>query len=89
MGSWLTSSSTPTSSSTISEALGASEMVVTGCIISVITRAELFAGNTDSELVSTLIAPFREFAVEITVTGRAGRVSPRDRRPATRRADGG
>lgn len=27
---------------------------------SVITRAELFAGNTASQLVSTLLAPFRE-----------------------------
>ncbi len=41
---------------------------------SVITRAELFAGNTASHLVSTLLAPFREIPVDRTVAERAGRI---------------
>lgn len=41
---------------------------------SVITRAELFAGNTASNLVSTLLAPFREIPVDRTVAERAGRI---------------
>lgn len=41
---------------------------------SVITRAELFAGNTASSLVSTLLAPFREIPVDRTVSERAGRI---------------
>jgi predicted nucleic acid-binding protein len=41
---------------------------------SVITRAELFAGNTASNLVSTLLAPFREIPIERTVAERAGRI---------------
>jgi len=41
---------------------------------SVITRAELFAGNTASQLVSTLLAPFREVPVDRTVAERAGRI---------------
>jgi predicted nucleic acid-binding protein len=41
---------------------------------SVITRAELFAGNTASDLVSTLLAPFREIPVDRTVAERAGRI---------------
>lgn len=41
---------------------------------SVITRAELFAGNTAADLVSTLLAPFREIPVDRTVAERAGRV---------------
>jgi len=41
---------------------------------SVITRAELFAGNTASQLVSTLIAPFREIPVDRTVAERAGQI---------------
>lgn len=41
---------------------------------SVITRAELFAGNTASDLVSTLLAPFREIPVERAVAERAGRI---------------
>ena len=40
---------------------------------SVITRAELFAGNA-SNLVSTLLAPFREIPVDRTVAERAGRI---------------
>jgi predicted nucleic acid-binding protein len=41
---------------------------------SVITRAELFAGNTASNLVSTVLAPFREIPVDRTVAERAGRI---------------
>ena len=41
---------------------------------SVITRAELFAGNTASDLVSTLLAPFREVPVDRAVAERAGRI---------------
>jgi hypothetical protein len=41
---------------------------------SVITRAELFAGNTASNLVSVLLAPFREIPVDRTVAERAGRI---------------
>ena len=39
-----------------------------------ITRAELFAGNTATELVKTLLAPFREFPVGRPLAERAGRV---------------
>jgi hypothetical protein len=41
---------------------------------SVITRAELFAGKIASDLVSTLLAPFREIPVERAVAERAGRI---------------
>jgi predicted nucleic acid-binding protein len=41
---------------------------------SVITRAELFAGNTASHLVGTLLAPFREIPVDRAVAERAGRI---------------
>jgi hypothetical protein len=41
---------------------------------SVITRAELFAGNTATELVNILLAPFREIAIERALAERAGRV---------------
>jgi len=41
---------------------------------SVITRAELFAGNAASNLVSTLLAPFREITVDRPVAERAGRI---------------
>lgn len=41
---------------------------------SVITRAELFAGNTASNLVNLLLAPFREISVARTVAERAGRI---------------
>ena len=41
---------------------------------SVITRAELYAGNTASNLVRTLLAPFREIPVDRTVAERAGRI---------------
>lgn len=42
---------------------------------SVITRAELFAGNTATALASQLLAPFREVAVDGAIAERAGRVA--------------
>jgi predicted nucleic acid-binding protein len=41
---------------------------------SVITRAELFAGNSATDLVSQLLGPFRELTVDRSVAERAGRV---------------
>ena len=41
---------------------------------SVITRAELFAGNTATNLTSQLLAPFRELSVDRAVAERAGRI---------------
>lgn len=41
---------------------------------SVITRSELFAGNTATALVSTLLGPFREVPVDRAVAERAGRI---------------
>jgi toxin FitB len=41
---------------------------------SVITRAELFAGNTASNLTVQLLAPFRELPVDRVVAERAGRI---------------
>jgi toxin FitB len=41
---------------------------------SVITRAELFAGNTATNLTSRLLAPFRELSVDRAVAERAGRI---------------
>ncbi len=41
---------------------------------SVITRSELFAGNTASDLSVQLLAPFRELVVDRPVAERAGRV---------------
>ena len=42
---------------------------------SVVTRAELFAGNTATNLASQLLAPFRELPVDRAVAERAGRVA--------------
>jgi predicted nucleic acid-binding protein len=42
---------------------------------SVVTRAELFAGNRATDLVSQLLAPFREITVDRSVAERAGRVA--------------
>ena len=42
---------------------------------SVITRAELFAGNTATDLSAQLLAPFREFQVDRVIAERAGRVA--------------
>lgn len=41
---------------------------------SVITRAELLAGSTASDLVTRLLSPFREIAVDRSVAERAGRI---------------
>jgi hypothetical protein len=41
---------------------------------SVITRAELVAGNTATETVNLLLSPFREIPVNRVVAERAGRV---------------
>lgn len=41
---------------------------------SVVTRAELFAGNTATELISVLLAPFREIDVGRSIAERAGRL---------------
>lgn len=41
---------------------------------SVVTRAELLAGNSATELVSQLLGPFRELTVDRSVAERAGRV---------------
>lgn len=42
---------------------------------SVVTRAELFAGNTATDLVSRLLAPFREIPVNRSIAERGGRVA--------------
>lgn len=42
---------------------------------SVITRAELVAGNTATALTSRLLAPFREVPVDRSIAERAGRVA--------------
>ncbi len=42
---------------------------------SVITRAELYAGNTATDLAAQLLAPFREVGVDRVVAERAGRVA--------------
>ncbi len=41
---------------------------------SVITRAELFAGATGTDLASRVLAPFREIPVDRTIADRAGRI---------------
>lgn len=41
---------------------------------SVITRAELFAGNTATGLVDELLMPFREVPIDRPVAERAGRI---------------
>lgn len=41
---------------------------------SVITRAELVAGNTAAELIDTLLGPFREIPVDRAIAQRAGRI---------------
>ena len=42
---------------------------------SVVTRAELFAGNSATGLVTQVLAPFRELVVDRPVAERAGRVA--------------
>lgn len=41
---------------------------------SVVTRAELFAGNAATDLSSRLLAPFREIPVDRAIAERAGRI---------------
>jgi hypothetical protein len=41
---------------------------------SVITRAELLAGTTAGDSITTLLGPFREVAVEREIAERAGRI---------------
>ena len=41
---------------------------------SVITRAELFAGDSATDLVAKLLSPFREIPVDRPVAERAGRI---------------
>jgi hypothetical protein len=41
---------------------------------SVITRAELFAGSAATDLISTLLGPFREVPVDRGIAERAGRI---------------
>ncbi|HEU4320606.1 MAG TPA: PIN domain-containing protein [Acidimicrobiia bacterium] len=41
---------------------------------SVVTRVELFAGNSATEIVSILLAPFRELHVGREIAERAGRL---------------
>jgi predicted nucleic acid-binding protein len=40
-----------------------------------VTRAELFAGNSATDLVSQLLAPFREIPVNRSIAERAGRLA--------------
>ena len=42
---------------------------------SVITRAELFAGNTATNLSAQLLAPFKELAIDRAIAERGGRVA--------------
>ena len=42
---------------------------------SVVTRAELFAGNSATDLCSQLLAPFRELDVDRAIAERAGRIT--------------
>lgn len=41
---------------------------------SVITRAELFAGATGTDLAARVLAPFREIGVDRAIAERAGRI---------------
>jgi toxin FitB len=41
---------------------------------SVITRAELFAGSTATDNVTTMLGPFREIAVDRDIAERGGRI---------------
>ena len=41
---------------------------------SVITRAELFAGNSASDLTMRLLGPFREISVDRSIAERGGRI---------------
>lgn len=41
---------------------------------SVVTRAELVAGNSATDVITTLLAPFKEISVDRAVAERAGRI---------------
>ena len=41
---------------------------------SVVTRAELVAGNSATDAITELLAPFKEISVDRTVAERAGRI---------------
>jgi hypothetical protein len=41
---------------------------------SVVTRAELVAGNSATHVIDTLLAPFRELVIDRNVAQRAGRI---------------
>lgn len=41
---------------------------------SVVTRAELFAGSSATDLVNKLLAPFREIGIDRRIAERAGRI---------------
>lgn len=51
---------------------------------SVVTRAELFAGNSATDLCSRLLAPFREVDVDRAIAETAGRIA---RESGTRLSD--
>ena len=55
---------------------GAAELRVGGHRVhfSVLTRAELVAGTSATDNISTLLAPFREISIDRAVAERAGRV---------------
>lgn len=42
---------------------------------SVVTSAELFAGNTATDLCAQLLAPFRELSIDREIAERAGRIA--------------
>lgn len=42
---------------------------------SVVTKAELFAGNSATDLCSRLLAPFREVEIDRAIAERAGRIA--------------
>lgn len=42
--------------------------------VSVVTRAELVAGNSGTDTITALLAPFREIGVDRAVAERAGRI---------------
>jgi toxin FitB len=46
---------------------------------SVITRAELFAGTTGTDLAARVLAPFREIPVDRGIAERAGRIRRENR----------
>jgi hypothetical protein len=46
---------------------------------SVITRAELFAGTTGTDLAARVLAPFREIPVDRSIAERAGRIRRENR----------